>query len=200
MSRQVVTECPEEVRVELNGVIVRYRPIVGYVGYRAGDDGSIWSCWALQGRGLGNGTMGCRYVTSDRRRQLKGGRIHHYGHRHVTLNAQCKSVHRLILTTFVGPRPKGMVCRHLDGNPGNNALSNLRWGTPKENAADSIAHGTRAAGERNGSAKLTAEQVRKCRVEYAAGTTSQAELAKRYGVDPSAVSNAIRRRNWRALK
>jgi hypothetical protein len=35
-----------------------------------------------------------------------------------------------------------MVCRHLDGNPINNRLENLRWGTHKENKADAIKHGT----------------------------------------------------------
>ena len=30
-------------------------------------------------------------------------------------------VHKLVLLAFVGPRPKGMQCRHLDGDPGNNS-------------------------------------------------------------------------------
>lgn len=44
----------------------------------------------------------------------------------------CK-VHRLILETFVGPCPPDMECRHLDGNPSNNKLENLKWGTAHEN-------------------------------------------------------------------
>jgi hypothetical protein len=51
-----------------------------------------------------------------------------------------KTVHRLILTTFCGECPAGMECRHLDGNPANNHLINLAWGTKKENGADKVKH------------------------------------------------------------
>src|SRR5688572_13845909 len=46
-----------------------------------------------------------------------------------------KSVHSLVLTTFVGPRPDGREAAHLDGNPANNDLRNLIWATPKQNCA-----------------------------------------------------------------
>jgi len=51
------------------------------------------------------------------------------------------SVHRLVLDAFVGPRPKEMECRHLDGNPMNNRLDNLRWGTSGQNRVDMYSHG-----------------------------------------------------------
>jgi hypothetical protein len=50
-------------------------------------------------------------------------------------------VHRLVLTAFRGPRPEGQQCRHLDGNPANNMLSNLRWGTREEDFADRLRYG-----------------------------------------------------------
>jgi hypothetical protein len=51
------------------------------------------------------------------------------------------AVHDLVMTTFVGPRPPELdQVRHLDGNEGNNHLSNLCWGTHKENAADKRRH------------------------------------------------------------
>lgn len=53
-----------------------------------------------------------------------------------------KSVHILMLEAFVGPRPPQCECRHLDGNPRNNTISNLAWGTRSENALDRTAHGT----------------------------------------------------------
>ena len=52
------------------------------------------------------------------------------------------SVHTLVLTAFVGPRPDGMECLHRDGDPSNNRVENLRWGTAQENAADMLRHGT----------------------------------------------------------
>lgn len=51
------------------------------------------------------------------------------------------AVHRIVLEAFVGLRPEGMVCRHLDGNGLNNNLSNLKWGTVKENYKDMVKHG-----------------------------------------------------------
>ena len=49
-------------------------------------------------------------------------------------------VHALVLHAFVGPRPEGLVIRHLDGNPQNNNLSNLRYGTQAENEGDKRSH------------------------------------------------------------
>src|SRR6266404_4549225 len=63
-------------------------------------------------------------------------------------------VHQLVLEAFVGPRPKDAVSRHIDGNRLNCSLSNLTWGTPKENMADRRNHGRGADGERNVRAKL----------------------------------------------
>lgn len=51
-------------------------------------------------------------------------------------------VHRLVLAAFVGPCPEGMEVRHLDGNPANNSLENLKYGTVSENRFDSVRHGT----------------------------------------------------------
>ncbi len=67
------------------------------------------------------------------------------GHLAIKLMKNGKSsrhwVHRLVLQTFVGPCPEGMECRHFDGDPTNNQLSNLIWGTPKDNWADRRKHG-----------------------------------------------------------
>ena len=51
-------------------------------------------------------------------------------------------VHSLVLAAFVGPRPEGMVTRHLNGDSTDNRLENLRYGTPSENMLDRNTHGT----------------------------------------------------------
>lgn len=51
-------------------------------------------------------------------------------------------VHRIVLAAFVGPCPEGHEALHRDGNPSNNRLENLRWGTSLENMADKVKHGT----------------------------------------------------------
>lgn len=50
-------------------------------------------------------------------------------------------VHRLVLEAFVGPRPDGTECCHIDGNASNNHVSNLYWGTKSQNAQDRVRHG-----------------------------------------------------------
>jgi hypothetical protein len=57
-------------------------------------------------------------------------------------------IHVLVLNTFIGECPLGMECRHLDGNPMNNQLDNLQWGTSKENGEDRVEHGTSNKGKR----------------------------------------------------
>jgi hypothetical protein len=47
-----------------------------------------------------------------------------------------------VLLAFVGPRPEGRLCCHRDGNCRNNHYTNLYWGTPQENGADTARHGT----------------------------------------------------------
>lgn len=49
-------------------------------------------------------------------------------------------IHVLLAETFLGAR-QGMLVRHLDGDPSNNQLSNLAWGTPLDNVIDKLRHG-----------------------------------------------------------
>lgn len=49
-----------------------------------------------------------------------------------------KKVHLLVAEAFIGPRPKGAVCRHLNDDPSDNRVENLRWGTASENQQDSV--------------------------------------------------------------
>lgn len=51
-------------------------------------------------------------------------------------------VHRIVLDSFVGPRPPGADGMHSDNNRSNNALSNLTWGSRAENMRDQVRHGT----------------------------------------------------------
>jgi hypothetical protein len=47
----------------------------------------------------------------------------------------------LVLETFVGPRPEGHVAMHLNDDPSDNRLENLKWGTRSENVRDSVSKG-----------------------------------------------------------
>lgn len=56
-------------------------------------------------------------------------------------------VHKLVASAFLGQGPQGCQVRHLDGNKLNNAVTNLAWGTAKDNAEDRAAHGRTSRGE-----------------------------------------------------
>ena len=51
-------------------------------------------------------------------------------------------VHRLVMLAFGGPPVGDEIVCHNDGNPANNHVSNLRWGTYSSNMYDKRAHGT----------------------------------------------------------
>lgn len=85
-------------------------------------------------------------VRSNRRREKQRPvRLReHRGYLRVTLTLEDGSqntfgVHRLVAAAFYGP--SHLMVRHLDGNPSNNHVSNLQYGTNSENVLDSVRHG-----------------------------------------------------------
>lgn len=62
-------------------------------------------------------------------------------HKESGSKASQRNLHVLVLETFVGPRPEGMVVRHLNGDPADNRITNLAWGTPTQNSQDMLDHG-----------------------------------------------------------
>jgi hypothetical protein len=99
------------------------------------------------------------------------------------------NVHRIVLTSFVGPRPDGMDGSHLNGDKADNSLANLRWETKSENMRRQTDHGTRRdqRGEKNSMAKLTADDVAEVRRQLIDGCT-QTAIARRYSVSSSLIS------------
>lgn len=51
-------------------------------------------------------------------------------------------VHILLAAAFLGPRPDGMLIRHLNGDSADCRLGNLAYGTYAENSLDAVQHGT----------------------------------------------------------
>lgn len=166
---------------------VEYREIPGYPGHRAGDDGTIWS-----NRVLGRPHEVAKYWRLLPVYVSKGGYLR------VKIGGRLASVHRLILSAFVGPCPEGLLALHGDGNCKNNRPSNLRWGTQKENVADSIKHGTNQHGERGSRAKLTDSQIKQIRRRIASGETTVA-VAREFGIHQGTASRIASGVNWKHL-
>jgi len=100
-------------------------------------------------------------------------------------------VHAWVLSAFVGPAPPGTECLHADGDPSNNRLSNLRWGTPSENAADKRRHGTLPTGMKNANAVLAVQQVAEARRRYREGETNVSALAREFGCSNVSMRKAL---------
>lgn len=107
-------------------------------------------------------------------------------------------VHELVLCAFVGPRPEGFFCCHGPLGCLNNHVSNLRWGTPADNAADRKRDGTENTGSRNGMAKLDEPKVREILLLIDAGLHDK-DVAAAYNVHYMQVSRIRRGKTWRHL-
>lgn len=108
-------------------------------------------------------------------------------------------VHVLVAEAFYGSRPDGLEVRHLNGDPWDNRLENLRYGTPKENAKDQDLHGTRTRGTRQGSNKLSEDDVRELRRLRNEGWPMSL-LAKHFGICIANVHAIVHGRTWGWLK
>lgn len=108
-------------------------PIDGLPDYEVSDQGRVRSWKQYRGQ------PGPRFLTSR-----TSPTDDHLAYKFSTpVGAVIRTGHALVLRAFVGPRPEWAEhIRHLDGDPTNNVLSNLRYGTPSENQLDSVRHGT----------------------------------------------------------
>jgi hypothetical protein len=102
---------------------------------------------------------------------------------------------RLVGFVWLGDPPDGHVIRHMDGINTNDAVSNLAWGTPKENSLDSRLHGTWVHGKRVNTSKLTEQIVD----EVLKSDEGHSSLARRYGVTPGAIWHIRAGRTWKWL-
>lgn len=80
-------------------------------------------------------------------------------------------VHRLVLESFIGLRPHGWHCAHLNGDQNDNRLENIMWVTAKENAGHRAIHGTQAEGETCGKTIYSTAEVEAVRALLAKGET-----------------------------
>lgn len=101
------------------------------------------------------------------RRSVKGQMLkpqkHSSDYLQVGLCGKTYLVHSLVMLAFVGECPCGKECAHNNGKKVDNRLTNLRYATVAENAADRIRHGTSGKGAGNSRAKLTPQLVERIR-------------------------------------
>ena len=115
----------------------------------------------------------------------------------------CRTVHSLVLETFVGPCPEGMEARHFpDRTKTNNRIWNLSYCTPRRNQRDRRFHKTDRYlfGEDCPPSKLTNKKVRKIRRELVHSKKGDmSKIADREKVSLATISNIKHNKNWRKI-
>ncbi|MGH1111211.1 MULTISPECIES: HNH endonuclease [Bacillus cereus group] len=150
---------------------------------------------------------------------IKGGNVAYFkekilkhtklrtGYYKVTLTNNGKQknyqVHRLLALAFI-PNPENKPSiNHIDGNKGNNTLSNLEWATQSENSQHAYDNNLNSLhGESHYKSKLTEDDVKWIRENYIPrhkeyGCTP---LSKKFNVALGCISNIISYKTWKNVK
>lgn len=103
-----------------------------------------------------------------------------------------KLVSRLVAEAFIANPNKFPLVRHMDDNPLNNHVANLRWGTQKDNMQDCVKHGrlvgdTRAAIESRKRKIIAISKKGGTRIEF----NSLADAARELNVWPQHICSVL---------
>lgn len=170
---------------------MNWKVIPGFESYEVSEEGQIKR--AKPGSGARVGRVVTPYIDKIGRHRYKLA----------DKNNQKKDLmgHRLVALAFLGPAPeeKPYVC-HKNGNPGDNRLENLYWGSQKENMADSKRHGTFCIGVNQKQAKLDDEKVRRIKELRTKGLSHQ-KIADTIGnVSFTAVRQVLEGITWKHVQ
>lgn len=139
---------------------------------------------------------------------LKGkvmkAKLDRYGYPSIALsvNKQNKyvTIHRLVAKAFIpNPNNKPQV-NHINGIKTDNRVENLEWCTALENIRHAKITGLRnnatLKGEKSNFNKLKEYQVNEIKRTYNKKTCNQKQLAQKYGVSVSNISQILNNKTW----
>mgnify|MGYP007071616633 CR=1 FL=1 len=170
-------------------VVERWLPLPLYVGlYDISDNGRIRGYRQIGGHPL-------------KKPRLIKPFIREKGYKGVTLykkntSAKFALVHSLVLATFLGKRPRGLQCAHLNGNPRDNRLANLAYVSPKVNVSHRRKHGTMLYGMNNHKCKTTKRDVLNIRKALKSRKMPWSELSNKFNISIATLSNISRGKHW----
>jgi len=124
-------------------------------------------------------------IRKDRRPQYYAVTLHYNGKKTRI------EVQRLVALTFLGEPPTTRhEVAHWDGNGLNNAVTNLRWATRKENCADTKRHGRvpHLFGAASPRCKLSDDDVREIRRRFWGGENRR-RIAAAFKTSPMYISH-----------
>lgn len=96
---------------------------------------------------------------------------------------------------------KGIVVRHKCDNPRCINVEHLEPGTQRQNMDDMTARGRRVRGEKVGNSKLSEAQILEIKSLYVPRSkdANQYQLAQRFGVSQSEISQILSAKRWTHL-
>lgn len=164
------------VQIKATSIKDQIRPIKRYPGYSISNSGKVFSTLkAMPPKEL------LQEITHKGRARVPlyvdGQQKHEY-------------VHRLVLETFDRKPEEDEQACHIDGNPINNHIANLRWGSQSDNWKDRIRHGNFKS-----FSKLTQDQVDQMR-RLAKGGESVTKIAGLFDVSDTQVRNIVSGKQW----
>ena len=122
-----------------------------------------------------------------------------HGYYRTMLDGRTVKVHRIVAENWL-ENPLGLpVVNHIDCNPTNNRVENLEWCTTSENILHAYRTGLekKALGQKHHAAKMTDEQVRQFKWEWAHDRKmSRKQYAEKLGVSEATIKDIIRGRSW----
>lgn len=156
---------------------IRVKRVPDWEEYAVSEDGRVWTL-----------KMG------DEPQEVRGHVIRSNGLRQVALRYNDKTyaptVGRLVLSVFDPSPDPTLVVTHIDGNPSNDHLSNLRWAKPM-----SWIH----EGGKHPRARISEDDVRQMRQRYDNGESIM-QIAKDYGVIYQVVYCVVKRKTWKHVR
>jgi len=126
-----------------------------------------------------------------------------YGYGAQNIDGRIVKAHRISWKIHNGNIPSGLDVLHDCDTPACVNPKHLWVGTHTENMNDKNRKGRNGfpslKGEEHGNAKLTDVLVLEIRAEAKRGR-SKKWMAKKYNVDPSTISDVVRRKSWKHVK
>lgn len=118
------------------------------------------------------------------------------GYAVLRVDGKLEYVHRLLCEGV--PEGDKVQALHRCGNGAQGCVTrrHLYWGSPQDNVDDTLKHGRRNRGNRNGSAVLTEDQVREIKGLLQNSGMTRAAIGERYGVSREAINEIAWKNNW----
>ncbi len=177
--------------------MTEWRAVVGYEAfYEVSDDGEVRSLPRCVGARFGG--------TRIRKPKILAQFVYKKEYWKVRLTdasgiQTMRKVHLLVAQAFLGPRPEGMYTLHRDDDRSRNCLSNIYYGTPRQNALDAVVNGKQkpgiSLGEKHGSSRLKERDIPEILALRTAGVTFKG-IAAKIGVAEMTIQDVCKGKNW----